>query len=74
MNSLSLIFVRLNCYGTFRVTLMTFFYNTTLSALLDKQAPLRTRSVEHKTRVTWFTDEIRSIGRLHRQSERKLKT
>ena len=46
-------------------------YNTTLSALLDKHAPLRTRSVVHKTRVPWFTDEIRSMRRLRRQSERK---
>ena len=46
-------------------------YNTTLSALVDKHAPLRTRSVVHKTRVPWFRDEIRSMRRLRRQSERK---
>ena len=48
-------------------------YNTTLSALLDKHAPsaLRLRSVVHRTRVPWFTAEIRSIRRLRRKSERK---
>ena len=46
-------------------------YNTKLSALLDKHASLHTRTVAHKTHVPWFTDEIRSIRRLCRQSEQK---
>ena len=48
-------------------------YNTTLSALLDKHDALHTRSVVHKTRVPWFTDEIRSMRRLRRQYGRKLR-
>ena len=40
---------------------------------MDKHAPLCLRSVVHKTRVPWFTDEIRSIRRLRTQSEHKWK-
>ena len=41
-------------------------YNTTLSPLLDKHAPpaLRLRSVVHRTRVPWFTAEIRSYKKV----------
>lgn len=46
-------------------------YNTTLSALLHKHALLLMRTVVNKTHVPLFTDEVRSIRKLHRQSERK---
>ena len=46
-------------------------YNETLTSLLDKHAPLRSRTVITRPRVPWLTDEIRESKRLRRRAERK---
>ena len=42
-------------------------YNTTLSSLLDKHAPIQSRKIRDRSRPSWFDDEImkarRDIGK-----------
>ena len=44
-------------------------YNTVLSELLDKHAPLKTRSVAVRTPQPWMNDEIKEMKRLRRKYE-----
>ncbi len=48
-------------------------YNTCLSSLLDKHAPVITKEVPVKDRQPWYSDEIRDAKRCRRKLERKYK-
>ena len=45
-------------------------YNSTLSSLLDKYAPLRTKSVANRKLVPWFNHEIKDAIKARRRAER----
>ena len=46
-------------------------YNSTLSALLDKHAPLRTRTRVSRPVVPWYSSEINDAKRSRQKAERK---
>ena len=46
-------------------------YKSTLSSLLDKYAPLRTKSVANRKRVPWFNDKTKDAIKARRGAERK---
>lgn len=46
-------------------------YNTTLSAILDKHAPVNKKILTIRPRVPWYNQEIRSAKRLRRQAEKQ---
>ena len=46
-------------------------YNTTLSTMLDKHAPLRTRTRVSRPLVPWYSDAIDKAKRSRRKAERK---
>ena len=46
-------------------------YHNTLAAVLDKHAPLQTRTIVVWTRVPWYSEEIRHAKRERRRAERK---
>ena len=49
-------------------------YNTTLTTILDKHAPLCSKVVAARARVPWFSDQIRSAKRNRRKAERRWRT
>ncbi|CAB4003826.1 Hypothetical predicted protein [Paramuricea clavata] len=49
-------------------------YNTTLSIVLDKHAPRRTRCVLLRPHVPWFSMEVRDAKRQRRHAERRWRT
>ncbi|XP_068757440.1 uncharacterized protein [Montipora capricornis] len=49
-------------------------YNTTLAGLLDRHAPLKTKTVTVRPQVPWYSEEIREAKRVCRRAERKWKT
>lgn len=50
-------------------------YNSVLSSLLDKHAPVKTKVLPLRDQSPWYTDELRSAKQERRQSERRwLKT
>ena len=46
-------------------------YNTTLSKLIDKHAPRKTKTVRTRTSTPWYSAEICAAGKLKRKLERK---
>ena len=46
-------------------------YNKTLIAVLDKHAPVKTRTIVMRPQVPWYTDEIRQVKRERRKAERR---
>ena len=46
-------------------------YNSTLKVVLDKHAPLITRSVKERPRVPWFNEEIKTAKRERRKAEKR---
>ena len=46
-------------------------YNKTLIAVLDKHAPVKTRTIVMRPQVPWYTDEIRQAKRERRKAERR---
>ncbi|KAL9957977.1 hypothetical protein ACROYT_G034937 [Oculina patagonica] len=46
-------------------------YNKTLTAALDKYAPVKTRTIVVRPRVPWYTEEIRHAKRERRKAERR---
>ena len=46
-------------------------YNKTLIAVLDKHAPVKTRTIFMRPHVPWYTDEIRRAKRERRKAERR---
>ena len=46
-------------------------YNSTLKDILDKHAPLITRSIKERPRVPWFNEEIKMAKRERRKAEKK---
>ena len=46
-------------------------YDTTLSALLDKHAPVQTRTITVPSKVPWFSGDIKTAKQKRRQLERK---
>ena len=47
------------------------FYNSTLSALMDRHAPQKRRTVIDRPRVPWFNNEIKAAIKERRRAERK---
>ena len=48
--------------------------NTTLAGLLDRHAPLKTKTVTVRPQVSWYSEEICETKRAHRRAERKWRT
>ena len=46
-------------------------YNTTLAELLDRYAPLKTKTVTVRPQVPWYSDEIRVAKRERKRAERR---
>ena len=46
-------------------------YNSTLKVVLDKHAPLVTRSIKERPRVPWFNEEIKMAKRERRKAEKR---
>ena len=46
-------------------------YNSTLSSLMDKHAPMQSRNVVNRSRIPWFNDKIRDAIKAWRKAERK---
>ena len=46
-------------------------YNETLRSVLDKHAPLTTKTIVERARVPWFNEEIREARRQRRKAEKK---
>ena len=46
-------------------------YNKTLPAVLDKHAPVKTRTIGMRPQVPWYKDEIRQAKRERRKAERR---
>ena len=49
-------------------------YNTTLAGLLDRHAPLKTKTVTVRPQVPWYSEGIREAKRARRRTERKWRT
>ena len=49
-------------------------YNTTLAGLLDRRAPLKTKTVTVRPQVPWYSEEILEAKRARRRAERKWRT
>ena len=45
-------------------------YNNTLSALVDRHAPLKSKHVRSRPSVSWYTAEISAAKKLRRKAER----
>ena len=52
--------------------MMVSCYNSTLSSLLDKCSPLRTKSVANRKRVPWFKHKIKDAIKARRRAEREM--
>ena len=48
-------------------------YNETLLSLLDKHAPETVKTLKPRVRQPWYTTELRSLRRVSRQKERKMR-
>ncbi|PVD19466.1 hypothetical protein C0Q70_19955 [Pomacea canaliculata] len=46
-------------------------YNSTLTALLDKFAPVKKRCITERPDTAWFTPEVRRAKKVRRQAERR---
>ena len=46
-------------------------FNTTLSTLLDAQAPLVKKTIITRPRIPWYTDEIKELKRQRRKAENR---
>ena len=47
-------------------------YNTSLSTLIDKHAPLQVKTVTIRPKVSWFTEDVQEAKRRRRQAERRM--
>ena len=63
--------LHLNDHADISVDELSLKYHETLSALLDKHAPLIVRKVPARKCLPWFNDEIASAKRLRCRYERK---
>ena len=48
-------------------------YNTTLSRVLDQHAPLKTKTVQSRPKVPWYSNEIAEAKRRRRKAEKRWK-
>ena len=55
----------------FEPALLVDCYNTTLAELLDRHAPLKTKTVTVRRQEPWYSEEIREAKRARRRAERK---
>ena len=46
-------------------------YNNTLSALVDRHAPLKSKRVRSRPSVSWYTAEINAANKLRRKAEKR---
>ena len=49
---------------------MASCYNSTLQAILNKHAPLKTKTVVNRKRVPWFNSQMKAAIRARRKAER----
>ena len=49
---------------------MACCYNSTLQAILDKHAPLKTKTVVNRKQVPWFNSQMKAAIRVRRKAER----
>ena len=54
--------------------ILTDQYNNVLRELIDKHAPIHTRSITLRPNAPWFNDSLRALKRQRRQLERKYVT
>jgi hypothetical protein len=57
-------------YDSLDIDSLTTLYNSTLSSLLDKHAPMRTVTCSHRSPNPWFTSSLLTEKRRKRQLER----
>ena len=50
---------------------LVFEYNTTLKSLLDRHAPLKTKTITLRPTALWYTEELRSEKKKRRAFERR---
>ena len=53
---------------------LVLYYDSLLTNLLDKHAPLKTKCITPRTSAPWFNEEILAAKRKKRQLERKWRT
>jgi hypothetical protein len=46
-------------------------YSSTLSEILDKHAPLKTKTLVTHVKIPWFSDDVLQLKRIRRKAERK---
>nr|XP_054759574.1 uncharacterized protein LOC129265625 [Lytechinus pictus] len=49
-------------------------YNETLSQLIDKHAPMKSKTITIRPSAPWYTEELREAKRIRRQAERQMKS
>ena len=57
--------------ASFSLGELVYEYNTTLKSLLDRHAPLKTKTITLRPTALWYTEEIRSEKRKRRALERR---
>ena len=57
--------------ASFSLGELVYEYNTTLKSLLDKHAPLKTKTITLRPTALWYTEEIRSEKKKRRALERR---
>ena len=57
--------------ASFTLGELVFEYNTTLKSLLDRHAPLKTKTITLRPTALWYTEELRSEKKKRRALERR---
>ena len=57
--------------ASFTLGELVFEYNTTLKSLLDRHAPLKTKTITLRPTALWYTEELRSEKKKRRAFERR---
>ena len=57
--------------GTTCIGALSDCFNKTLTDLLDKFAPLKTRTMINRPKVPWFNDDIKQLKRQRRPLEKR---
>ena len=48
-------------------------YNSELSSIIDKHAPLKSKNIILRPNTEWYSDELRAAKRDHRKAERRMR-
>ena len=57
--------------ASFNLGELAYEYNTTLKSLLDRHAPLKTKTITLRPTALWYTEELRSEKKKRRTLERR---